>query len=161
MAPLKVFVATTRTQGRRDNDFAHIDSPELVALARTCGRGNARSGYSCARAFTGLNSGKVTTTAEITQRNLSFVQYRNVVHRSLVTAGFDDDPALRQEAEQAADEMASIASGWPVGTVVERHGDTLIVRAWPTSPRDAVPARCRSDQRRARVPFRARCELCQ
>ncbi|OLF08567.1 DUF7715 family protein [Actinophytocola xanthii] len=135
MPSLTVFVATTRTQGRRANDFAHIEGPELVDLAMTCDRdrGNPDGGCGCARAFTGLDSGRGTTTAEVAVRDLTLVQYRNIFHRRLVAFGFDDDPDLRREAEQAADEMAHIAARWPVGAVVERRGDTIAVRAWPTT----------------------------
>jgi hypothetical protein len=143
MPSLTVFVATTRTQGHRDNDFAHIDGPELVDLAMTCDRdrGNPDGGCGCARAFTRLDSRRGTTTAEVAVRDLTFVQYRNVFHRSLLVAGFADDPDLRREAEQAADEMARIAADWPVGTVVERRGDSLAVRAWPTASTNGRPNR--------------------
>jgi hypothetical protein len=160
MPPPKVFVATRRTQSHRDNDVAHNDSPELVDLARTCDQNRADSANGCARAFTGLSSGKVTTTAEVVERDLTLVQFRNVVHRSLVTAGFDDDPELRRVAEQSADEMARIAAGWPVGTVVERRGTDIIVRAWPTSPSSGKRSQGHRHQRHALAVIRDRCERC-
>lgn len=160
MPQLKVFVATRRTQGHRDNDFAHIDGPELVDLARTCIQDSAGSGYGCARAFTGLSSGKVTTTAEIVERDLTLVQYRNIVHRSLVAAGIDDDPELRRQAEQSADEMARVAASWPVGTVVERRGAAIVVRVWPTSSNKETWSRRYRKQQHVLVFFRGRCERC-
>jgi hypothetical protein len=161
MPPLKVFVATRRTQGRRDNDFAHHDSPELVDLARTCDQDTAESAYGCGRAFTGLSSGKVTTTAEVVERDLTLVQFRNVVHRSLVAAGFDDAPELRRAAEQSADEMVRIAESWPVGTVVERRGGDIIVRTWPTSSNSEERSQRHRHQRHVLAVFRSRCERCE
>ncbi len=161
MHPLKVFVATSRTQGHRDTDFAHIDGPELVALTRICDQDRAGSGYRCGRAFTGLSSGKFTTTAEIVECDLTLVQYRNVVHRSLVAAGFDDDPELRRAAESSADEMARIAAGWPVGTVVERLGADIVVRVWPTSSNSDERGQWHRHQRHVLAVFRIRCEHCE
>ena len=135
MPTLKVFVATTRTQGDRDNDFAWTEGPELVDLAMTCDRdrGDPDGGCGCGRAFTGLDSRKGTTTAEIVERDLSLTQYREAFHRSLVAGGFGalGDARLRRDAEEAANELASFAADWPVGTVVERRGDTIAVRSWP------------------------------
>jgi hypothetical protein len=130
VSSLKVFVATTRTQGVRPNDFAFATDGELVDLASTCDPDcNPDGGCGCARAFTGLDSRKATTTAEIVVRDLTLVQYHNLFHRSLITAGFRDSPDLRHDANHAADEMARIAAAWPVGTVVERRGDHIVIRA--------------------------------
>jgi hypothetical protein len=155
-----VLVATRRTQCRRDNDFAHHDSPELVDLARTCDHGTADSVYGCGSAFTSLSSGKVTTTAEVVERDLTLVQFRNVVHRSLVAAGFDDAPELRDAAEQSADKMVRIAAGWPVGTIVERRGADIIVRAGPTSSNSEERSQRHRHQRHVQAVFRGRCERC-
>jgi hypothetical protein len=160
MPPLKVFVATRRTQCHRDNDFAHHDSPELVDLARTCNQDTADSACGRGRAFTCLSSGKVTTTAEVVERDLTLVQFRNVVHRSLVAAGFNDDPELRGAAEQSADEMARIAAGWPVGTIVERRGTDIIVGAWPTSSNSEERSQRHRHQRHVQAVFRGHCERC-
>jgi hypothetical protein len=65
-------------------------------------------------------------------RNLTVVQYRNLFHRSLITAGYEDDAELRREAREDADEMLHYAASWPPGTVLERRGQFLAVRAHPT-----------------------------
>jgi hypothetical protein len=132
MPTLKVFVATDRTQGRRTSDFHYIDGAELVDLAMACDsdHGDPDGRCGCSRAFTGLASRKGTTTAEVAYRQLSPEQYRNAVHSSLVDAGFPDTDDARQDAVEAADELRRIASSWPVGTVIERRGDTLAVRTW-------------------------------
>lgn len=156
MPPLKVFVATSRTQGHRDNDVTHIHGPELVDLTRTCDQNRADSGYRCANAFTGLSSGKITTTAEIVERDLTLVQYRNIVHRSLVAAGFDDDPELRRRAEISADEMVRIAASWPIGTIVERRGANILLRVGPTTSTGQERS-----QRHVLAVFHSRCERCE
>ncbi|WP_051399806.1 DUF7715 family protein [Haloechinothrix halophila] len=132
MLTIKVFVATDCTQGRRDNDFHYTDGTELVDLARSCDtdRGDPDGRCGCCRAFTGLASRKATTTAEVAYRQLTPEQYRDAFHTSYVDAGFPDTSETRQDAVDAADELRRIASSWSVGTVIERRGDTLGVRAW-------------------------------
>lgn len=135
MPTIKVFVATTRTEGQRGDDFAHARGAELVEVAMTCDRDRDEpgGGCGCGRAFTGLDSRKATTTAEIVERELTVQQYRDRFHRSLVEAGFGDDTELRRDAVRAADQLLGIAALWPVGTVVERRGDDINVRGWPES----------------------------
>lgn len=132
MYTIKVFVATDRTQGRRDNDFHNTDGSEPVDHAMACDtdRGDPDGRCGCCRAFTGLASRKATTTAEVAYRQLTPEQYREAFHTSYVDAGFPDTPEARQHAVEAADELRRIATSWPVGTVIERRGDTLSVRAW-------------------------------
>lgn len=134
---LKVFVATARTQGQRANDFTNTVSSELVDISTTC-HDSIDGPCGCARAFTGLDSRKATTTAEIVQRNITVAQYRDAFHRSLILAGLPaDDPEIRRAAEDDADQMRRLAAKWPVGTIVERRGDHIRVRCWLTSDRSS------------------------
>ncbi|MFC4859265.1 DUF7715 family protein [Actinophytocola glycyrrhizae] len=136
MPSLAVLVATTRTQGKHGSDFAHVPDGELVDLAPACccGEYEADLDGPCgnARAFQGLDSYRPTTTAEVAVRALTVVQYRNLFHRSLITAGYEDDQELWREAQEDADEMLDYAASWPPGTVLERRGRVLVVRARPT-----------------------------
>ncbi|MDX3195196.1 hypothetical protein PV458_42935 [Streptomyces sp. MN03-5084-2B] len=99
MPTLAVLVATARTQGQRGNDFLARSPDELVDITSSCDRGNPDGGCGCCRAFTGLDSRKATTTAEVVERPISFAR-----------------------------DMARIAADFPVGTVVERRGDQILER---------------------------------
>jgi hypothetical protein len=61
------------------------------------------------------------------------VQYRNLFHHSYVAAGHADDEDLRREAQEAADQVLSLAARWPLGTVLERRSALVAVRTWPPS----------------------------
>lgn len=130
MPTLAVLVATVRTQGQRGNDFLACSPDELVDITSSCDRdrGNPDGGCGCCRAFTGLESRKATTTAEVVERAMTFADYVAAHHASLVRAGLPDDARVRGWAEEAARDMARIAADFPVGTVVERRGDQILER---------------------------------
>lgn len=130
---LEVLAATSRTQGYRDLDFTGATVGELVDLAPSP-NGSTASADLCRTGlgFLGLDSRRVTTTAEIVERDLTAQQYRSLFHDSLVRAGLPaDDAEIRDAAYRSADQLLRVASAWPVGTVVESAGDTVRVRAWP------------------------------
>lgn len=135
MPTLAVLVATDRTQRDRANDFIACSPGELVDITSSCDRdrGNPDGGCGCCRAFTGLDSRKATTTAEVVQRPMSFADYVAAHHASLTRAGLPDDDTVRSWADEAARDMARIAAAFPVGTVVERRGDQIVERLHVTA----------------------------
>jgi hypothetical protein len=135
-----VLVATTRSQGRRDNDFISCPPGELVDITSSCDRdrGDPDGGCGCCRAFTGLDSRLATTTAEVVERAMSFADYVAAHHASLLLAGVPDGALVRGWAEEAARDMARIAAAFVVGDVVERRGDQILQREDVTAP---APAR--------------------
>lgn len=127
MPTIAVLVATARTQGQRGNDFISCSPEELVDITSSCDRdrGNPDGGCGCCRAFTGLDSRRATTTAEVVEREMTWVDYVAAHHASLVRAGLPDDQTVLGWADEAARDMARIAAAFPVGTVVERRGDDI------------------------------------
>lgn len=123
MPTLAVLVATTRTQGVRGSDFNACSPEELVDITSSCDRDHGNCG--CCQAFTGLDSRRTTTTAEVVHREMSFDDYVEAHHTSLVRAGLPDDEQVRGWADEAARDMARIAAKFPAGTVVERRGDDI------------------------------------
>ncbi len=126
---MKVIVASQRTQGTRETDFAWTLDGELVHLpALECDRDDGTCG--CDRALCGVASARATTTAEVADRELEAAEVFTTVARSLVDGGWFE--TLNGEAfEIAADMVAPLliqAAVLPVGTVIERHGDRLMIR---------------------------------
>ncbi|HET9144026.1 DUF7715 family protein [Actinophytocola sp.] len=134
MSTMPVLVATRRTQGTRSDDFCYTQDDELVDLASTC-HDDPGSACGCARAFTGLITRKATTTAQILTRALSMPDYIDAFRTSLITAGLPDDQQTLRWAHEAAEQLHTIASQWPPGTVVERRGDDINVRVDTTPMR--------------------------
>ncbi|MFE9065031.1 hypothetical protein [Streptomyces violaceusniger] len=120
---MKLLTATSRTQGDRDNDFTFCVEGELVMVTPficETDRRDPDGGCGCGRSFAGLNSGKATTTALVSELDFTpedaAEAIRSALQRSkLVDA--DEIPDIIKDVLELADEF-------PVGTVIEhRLGD--------------------------------------
>ncbi|WP_433361933.1 DUF7715 family protein [Actinoplanes sp. CA-142083] len=126
---MKALAATARTQGDESWDFSFTVPGELVYLGLICGRDeydpDGPNACGCAKAFIGLNSGMATTTAEVREIPLSAEDFREAVRSSLEQSGW---AALGADPGDFVTELAEIAADYPVGTVLGRRIDDLIVR---------------------------------
>ncbi|MET0191305.1 MAG: hypothetical protein ABW212_20065 [Pseudonocardia sediminis] len=129
---MKVLVATKLTQGRRTNDYDHCIDGELVLVqvGVVCARdrGDPDGGCGCGRGFGGLNSHRATTTALVADVPLTRADHIEAIRSSLVAQGW------REHAGHAAAEsvdMSVLLAPWPVGAVVERRLDRVLVRTLP------------------------------
>lgn len=139
---MKVFVATSQTQGQDADDHCLALEGELVHLPvlgcptpMTC---------DCLRGFAGVASHRATTTAEVAERELSRDDVLAAVTDSLLDGGWVPDveqegAAAYREAELLAWEVTAdlleLAARLPVGSVVARHGTRVVIRrlGWLTS----------------------------
>ncbi len=130
---MKVLVATARTQGIRLNDYHWCVEGELVCIGEVCRRDRADpddGGCGCGRGFGGLSSHRATTTARVADVLLTRAEYVEAIRSSMEQQGWGDCPDC---AERDAVDLADVASGWPVGAVVERRLDELMVRSLPNA----------------------------
>lgn len=136
---MKVFVATSRTQGLDPEDYSWTLEGELVHLpVLECGTPD-RCG--CLRGFAGVASHQATTTAEVADRELTRDEVMGAVADALLAGGWFPDEAdalVRREAELLAHEVTAdlleLALRLPVGTVLGRRGTHLLVRHIPAHP---------------------------
>jgi hypothetical protein len=128
---VKHFVSTHRTQGQRTNDFNNIPETEIVDLCSLTHEDPNDPYCGCARSFVGITSRQTTTTAEITESDMTPVEFIGRFHAGLVAMGLPDTPDLRADAANTATELLRLAAEWPVGTVVERRGHQIRVRRFP------------------------------
>jgi hypothetical protein len=131
---VKVFVATSRTQGEQDDDYCCTLDGELVHLpVLECA---SPDGCGCIRGFAGIASHRATTTAEVATRDLTDDGVLSAVTDSLISGGWvpdaQHDAALHREAELLAHEVTAdlleLATRLPVGSVLGRRGTKLLVR---------------------------------
>lgn len=127
---MKVLVATSRTQGTRDGDYDWCIDGELVRIGTVCARGrdDPDGGCDCGRGFSGLNSHRATTTAILAEVALVREEYVEAIRSSLQQQGWD--PCACCSVDEA-DDLVELVADWPVGTVVERQLDELVVRVLP------------------------------
>ena len=121
-----MLVATARTQGARINDYNWCIEGELVRIGEVCARDRAEPDGG--RGFGGLNSHRVTTTARVADTPLAREEYVEAIRSSLQEQGWD--PCACCSVDEA-DALAALVGDWPVGTVVERRLDELVVREMP------------------------------
>ena len=122
---MKVLVATSETQGQRRNDFDYCVEGELVTVGLVCAtdRRDPDGGCGCGRAFAGLNSHRGTTTAKVKEVELSKNDYIEALRSSLAQQGWPTS-----DVAELAGWLAQLVSEWPVGTIVERRIDDILVR---------------------------------
>jgi hypothetical protein len=123
---MKVLVATAQTQGLRPNDFNFCVEGELVTVGLVCAtdRRDPDGGCGCGRAFAGLNSHRATTTAKVNEIELSEDDYVEALRSSLTQQGWPTS-----DVQELAWWLAQLVSEWPVGTIVERRIDDILIRS--------------------------------
>jgi hypothetical protein len=131
---MKVLVATVETQGQRPNDFNYCVEGELVTVGLVCAtdRRDPDGGCGCGRAFAGLNSHRATTTAVVKEVGLSEDDYVEALRSSLAQQGWPTS-----DVPELAGWLAHLVSEWPVGTILERRIDDIVMRSTAT-PRAAL-----------------------
>ncbi len=151
-----VLIATNELQGTTPDDYSFTVEGELVTpLAAECASGE-RCG--CRRGFPGLASGFATTTAMVAERpGVTENDLRDAVFDWLDRCGwialfeetaheraesspddeFDLDVDIDDLIESIIDEHVAcideICSTYPIGTVVVRHGQLVMTRAYPSA----------------------------
>ncbi|WP_159601511.1 DUF7715 family protein [Agromyces humi] len=122
---MKILVATRATQGAKDNDFYWTNDGELVFLGFTCDRDlrNPEMGCGCGRSFSGVETGRATTTATVIESEMTREQFESTVEAKFVLDGWD-----AEFAGDAVDQILWVADRLPVGAIVERRLDEFSVR---------------------------------
>jgi hypothetical protein len=129
---MKVLVATSDTQGERENDFSFCIEGELVTVGLVCAADeqDPDGGCGCGRAFAGLNSHRATTTAKVKEVELSEDDYVEALRSSLAQQGWPTE-----DVSELATWLAQLVSTWPTGAVIERRLDDIYIRTEAPSSR--------------------------
>lgn len=127
-------VATKTGQGKRKNDFCWTKEGELVKFGLECDRELVDGNCGCRRSFCGFDTSKATTTAKIEERDIIRAEFIDQMKKALEREGWyrpkETESGLSiQEIEEEADELLSMAKGFPVGSIIEKRGNKLQVRA--------------------------------
>jgi hypothetical protein len=123
---MKLLTATNAGQGLRDNDFDWCVEGELVHIGMVCARDrdDPDGGCGCGRSFAGLNSHRATTTAMVREiPGFTEADHVLAIRSSLEQQGCD--PSF---AEHEAALLRCLVRDWPVGVIVERRLDEIVVR---------------------------------
>jgi hypothetical protein len=135
---MKLLTATRERQGDQDGDFCHAIEGELVLLGFVCATDEADpdGGCGCGRAFSGMSSMRATTTALVRDLDVSSDDVKLAIEGYYVSAGMGSDviggPELTEMVAETLIEMAEVAEAVPVGAVLGRRLDHLVVRSQPS-----------------------------
>ena len=135
---MKLLTATRERQGERDGDFCYAVEGELVLLGLVCATDerDPDGGCGCGRAFSGMSSMRATTTALVRDLDVPIDDVKLAVEGYYVSSGLGLDLIGGAEfADLVAEtvvEMAEIAEAVPVGAVLGRRLDQLLVRSQPS-----------------------------
>ncbi len=129
---MKVLIATHETQGTHDDDVATALDGELVHLPLLACTG--LPDCACRRTFEGVTSRGSTTTVAVAERPLQRDVLTEVVADALLADGWalpaDAAPELAPRlAGTLILGLLDLAARLPLGTVLGRRGETLLVRA--------------------------------
>ena len=123
---MKVLVATTQTQGARDDDFSRTVSGELVFDGGPCSGVAEDEDWDCecSIAFRGVASGELTTTAIVTELPITPPAYEQAFCDGLGRVEF-----CEYCARVCAHDAWLLAMRWPIGTVIERDQRSFSTRS--------------------------------
>lgn len=137
---MKILTATTLTQGARDNDFCEAVDGELVFFPPIeCDCESVDGPCGCRRAMAGLGSHRATTTIQVIERSeLDRCSYLELIRDGLKRQGWlpeevDGDPEVEEWLNEEVDTLLSTAAHFDPGTVLERRGNSVFVRATSSS----------------------------
>jgi hypothetical protein len=119
---MKVLVATRRTQGDYPDDLFEAIEGELVVAGPECDK-PLEQRCPCSRTFPGAASGGLTSTYRVASLRMARGTYIDLVIDSVRKYGFDACTGI-----DIALFLEQAAAAFPVGSVLSRRGDTLLVR---------------------------------
>lgn len=124
----KLLAATAETQGKRKSDFHWVPEGEYVFFTFECDsdKRNIDGGCGCRRCMTGIVCHRSTTTFKVVECADEDVEK---LHNDLETFYRDnwhmDPKTAKRGAETQMVEILDICETFPVGTILEKRGDTI------------------------------------
>lgn len=114
------FVATSRGQGQRPNDFCFVPEGELVMVPLVlCDEPGADSACGCRRALDGVRSGTGTTTACVVQIDGGRAELTRAIRDHLNASSLLNFGDTAATVRRSVDIILTHARRFPVGAIVE------------------------------------------
>jgi hypothetical protein len=123
---MKLFVATSETQGQRQNDFSFCNEGEILSFALECDGEKIDGPCGCKRSLSGLDSKKATTTMRVA--NVPAGEFINKLVAHLTECW---SYPLEEAEDRALNEIRMIqhmAAQFSEGAIVERRGNKFLER---------------------------------
>lgn len=131
---MKILISTKETQGHRDNDFSWTNDGEMLTLLTfVCSKDlkSADGPCGCNRSFTGVDSKKGSTTASVSETDIT----EEAILRRICEAHFKAWPTKEENIIEATSDLKrrlkkdfSKIQHYPIGTILEYRKGKLGVR---------------------------------
>jgi hypothetical protein len=128
---MKVFIATKRGQGIRNNDFSHTLDGELVKYGFECDNETVDGHCGCKRSMCGFESQKATTTFMVVDIPITSPEFERRYFMSERNAGWLRETTKGKELEtfrNVAKELLRLANQFPLNIPLEKRGNRIQTR---------------------------------
>jgi hypothetical protein len=120
---MKLLVATSKSQGKRKNDFNFCNEGEIVTFGFECDRESIDGGCGCSRSMCGVTTRKATTTMTVIKSSMTKEEVENTIYASLEKGwNLMGKEWCRKTAAKDTNDLLKIASTFKVGDVIEKRG---------------------------------------
>jgi len=120
---MKLLVATSSGQGKRENDFNFCNEGEIVTFGFECDGESIDGSCGCRRSMSGVTTHKATTTMTVIKSSMTKEEVVETIYASLEKGwGMMGKEWCRRTAIKDTNDLLKIASTFKVGDVVEKRG---------------------------------------
>ena len=128
---MKLLLASPEKQGQRKSDFCHAPLGEILTFPSECDREEIDGECGCRRSMIGVQTLNATTTMKVCWVAMSVAQLEKEIRGCLTKSGWKrlmTAKKFNKLVKTTRIELMRVADFFPLGTVVEKRGDTFKAR---------------------------------
>ena len=128
---MKLLMASPEKQGKRKSDFCFAPLGEILTFNSECDGEGIDGKCGCRRSMIGVQTLKATTTMKVAWAGMTVAQLEKEIRGCLVKSGWVrvmSAKKLSKLVKTTRIELMRVADFFPLGTVVEKRGDTFKAR---------------------------------
>jgi hypothetical protein len=119
---MKVLVATSETQGQRDNDFCFVPEGELLHFGFECDQETIDGTCGCRRSMSGLDCSKATTTIKVIESDITSEDLSKKITDFYINAWKMEENKAKELAKEEVKDLLRIVNSLEVGAILEKRG---------------------------------------
>ena len=122
---MKLLTITNETQGQRANDFCHATIGEIANFGSRCDRATVDDKCGCARAVVGIDSKKASTTAKITDVDITESELVMKIANGYKNDWMMPENDALKMATSDVKQLVSLGASFEIGTIFEFRGNKI------------------------------------
>jgi hypothetical protein len=125
---IKIFVATRKGQGIRENDFSHLKGREPVRFTIECDDDGPDGHCGCKRSMSGMRSHGGTTTFTVANVKMTKEEYFELVKSSYKSWMVGSNVITEKMVHDITDELLNLAKKFKPDVILEKREFGIQVR---------------------------------